>query len=45
VRVVRPSVQPANAPSLAAVRRVVPSTSGEQVGDEDGLELVHELAV
>ena len=45
VRVVRASVSPDNAASLAVVRRAGFVHVGEQVDDEDGLELVHELAV
>ena len=45
VRVVRASVQPDNAASLAVVRRAGFVHVGEQVDDEDGLELVHELPV
>ena len=45
VRVVRASVQPGNAASLAVVRAAGFVLVGEQVDDEDGLELVHELAV
>jgi RimJ/RimL family protein N-acetyltransferase len=45
VRVVRASVQPHNAASLAVVRRAGFVLVGERVDDEDGLELVHELAV
>jgi [ribosomal protein S5]-alanine N-acetyltransferase len=43
VRVVRASVSPDNAASLAVVRRVGFVHVGEQVDEEDGLELVHEL--
>ena len=45
VRVVRASVSPDNPASLAVVRRAGFVQVGEQVDDEDGLELVHELAV
>ena len=45
VRVVRASVSPDNPASLAVVRRAGFVLVGEQVDDEDGLELVHELAV
>lgn len=45
VRVVRASAQPGNAASLAVVRGAGFTHVGEQVDDEDGLELVHELTV
>ena len=45
VRVVRASVQPGNAASLAVVRGAGFVHVGDQVDEEDGLELVHELAV
>ena len=45
VRVVRASVSPDNAASLAVVRRAGFVHVGEQVDDEDGLELVHERTV
>jgi RimJ/RimL family protein N-acetyltransferase len=45
VRVVRASVQPGNAASLAVVRRAGFVHVGEQVDEEDGLELVLELAL
>ena len=45
VRRVRASVQPDNPASLAVVRGAGFVHVGEQVDDEDGLELVHELAV
>jgi RimJ/RimL family protein N-acetyltransferase len=45
VRVVRASVQPGNAASLAVVRGAGFVLVGQQVDDEDGLELVHELTV
>lgn len=43
VRVVRASVSPDNAASLAVVRRVGFVQVGEQVDEVDGIELVHEL--
>jgi ribosomal-protein-alanine N-acetyltransferase len=45
VRVVRASVQPGNPASFAVLRRAGFVHVGEQVDEEDGLELVHELAV
>ena len=45
VRFVRASVSPDNAPSLTVVRRAGFRQVGEQVDEEDGLELVFELAV
>ena len=45
VRVVRASVQPGRAASLAVVRGAGFVHVGRQVDDEDGLELVHELVV
>jgi RimJ/RimL family protein N-acetyltransferase len=45
VRVVRASVQPDNAASLAVVRRAGFVHVGDQVDEQDGLELVHELVV
>jgi ribosomal-protein-alanine N-acetyltransferase len=43
VRVVRASISPDNAPSLAIVRRLGFSAAGEQWDEEDGLELVFEV--
>ena len=45
VRVVRASVQPGNAASLAVVRGAGFVHVGEQVDEHDGPELVHELVV
>ncbi len=45
VRVVRASVSPTNAASLALVRRAGFTQVGEQRDDEDGLELVFERPV
>ncbi len=45
VRLVRASVSPDNPASLAVVRRAGFVQVGEQVDEQDGLELVHELAV
>lgn len=45
VRVVRASVSPDNPASLAVVRRAGFVLVGEQVDEQDGLELVHELTV
>ena len=45
VRVVRLSVSPDNAPSLGLTRSAGFVQTGEQMDDEDGLELVFELPV
>ena len=45
VRVVRASVQPANAASLAVVRAAGFVHVGDHLDEQDGLELVHELDV
>ena len=45
VRLVRASVQPGNAASLAVVRSAGFVPVGEHLDEQDGLELVHELAV
>jgi RimJ/RimL family protein N-acetyltransferase len=45
VRVVRASVSPENPASLAVVQRAGFVHVGEHVDEQDGLELVHELAV
>lgn len=45
VRLVRASVQPRNAASLVVVRRLGFVHVGEQVDEQDELELVHELTV
>ncbi len=42
VRVVRASVGPANEPSLRLVRSLGFVAVGEQIDEEDGLEIVHE---